>query len=176
MHNQHQAALWLWLPHPWQPAELPVQSQPVPPALHVLPGHVPTTFPPRAPGTLERRPGRQPSPAPAAPQCSVCVLSPLHTERFAWKTGEKLPLKGLLCSLLGVGREKVFLRLFEPFWLALHPQGATAKTHPVDSELSEPAQPSHGSQHLPAFGFPSSHTSQKLAFFFLFHVPLRVEM
>lgn len=94
----------------------------------MFPGPVPT---PSLRRRLERRPGREPSGACSSPG-AVSVSSPFHIERFAWKTGKRLPLKGLLCSLLGVGREKVFLRLFEPFWLALHPQRAPARTYPVD--------------------------------------------
>lgn len=111
---------------------------------------------------LERRPGRRAKLGPCSFPGAVSVFSPFHIERFAWKTGKKLPLKGLLCSLLGVGREKVSLRLFKPFLLTLHPEQATAKTHPVDFRALLTCSTK---SWLSAFGFPSSHTSQIGLFF-----------
>lgn len=146
--------LWPWITPPSHPAELPsVQSHPSSCSPACVPWNVPI------PELLETA-GTSPCSFPAA----LAVSSPFHPQRFAWNTGKKLPLQGLLWSFLGVGREKVFLRGFEPFQLTLHPEQATA--NPKPSEFSEPAQPCPASQHLPAFGFPSFSMFQ-IGFFLL---------
>lgn len=123
---------------------------------------------------LERRPGRRAKLGPCSFPGAVSVFSPFHIERFAWKTGKKLPLKGLLCSLLGVGREKVSLRLFKPFLLTLHPEQATAKTHPVDFRALLTCSTKSWLSAFPSFWFSFLPHLPNWPFFLLLHVPLRV--
>lgn len=147
--------LWPWITPPSHPAELPsVQSHPSSCSPACVPWNVPI------PELLETA-GTSPCSFPAA----LAVSSPFHPQRFAWNTGKKLPLQGLLWSFLGVGREKVFLRGFKPFQLTLHPEQATANPQSSLNLLSHALLLSI-SQLLVFLPSPCS----KLAFFFLFWV------
>lgn len=121
--DAEQPPSWLWITHPSHPAELPLlQPHRVPSALHVFHG----MFPPLSSWRRLERPCSFPG--------AVSVFSPFSDSKVCLEDwGKKLPLKGLLCSLLGVGREKVFLRDFQTFSAHFAPR--TSYSKPLEVRL-----------------------------------------